>query len=298
MTSLQNKQFQIAILLFLGFIWGSSFILMKKSLILFSDLELGAIRIFSAGLVLLPFAIKRIKTINRKQFYFIALSGFLGSGIPAFLFTIAQKHITSTEASIYNSLTPLFTLIVAVFWFKTNVNRLNILGVLIGLAGSIFLITQRSKGIIGTSNHPEYGLLLVLATIMYGFNTNHVKNNLKEVDGLTITSIAFMSMMVPVLPFFFHHGFIEKFQSPIFSISLLYALILSIVGTAFALIIWNKLIKHITAIYASSVTYIIPIFAFGWGLLDGEIFNLNHIIAIFCIFTGIYLVNFKTKDGI
>lgn len=109
MGSLQNKQFQIAILLFLGFIWGSSFILMKKSLLLFSDLELGAIRIFSAGIVLLPFALKGVKNINKQQLYYITLSGFLGSGIPAFLFTIAQNHITSTEASIYNSLTPLFT---------------------------------------------------------------------------------------------------------------------------------------------------------------------------------------------
>lgn len=298
MGSLQNKQFQIAVLLFLGFIWGSSFILMKKSLLLFSDLELGAIRIFSAGIVLLPFALKRIKNINKQQLYYITLSGFLGSGIPAFLFTIAQKHITSTEASIYNSLTPLFTLIIAVFWFKTKVNRLNIIGVIIGLAGTIFLITQRSKGIVGTSDAPEYGLLLVLATIMYGFNTNHVKNNLKDIDGTTIASVAFMTMIIPVLPFFFHHSFIEKFQSPIFGISLLYALILSFVGTSFALIIWNKLIKNITAIYASSVTYIIPIFAFGWGLLDGEVFNLNHLIAIFCIFTGIYLVNFKTKNGV
>lgn len=298
MGSLQNKKFQIAILLFLGFIWGSSFILMKKSLILFSDLELGAIRIFSAGIVLLPFALKRIKNINKQQLYYITLSGFLGSGIPAFLFTIAQKHITSTEASIYNSLTPLFTLIIAVLGFKTKVNRLNILGVLVGLAGTIFLITQRSKEIVGTSDAPEYGLLLVLATIMYGFNTNHVKNNLKDIDGTTIVSVSFVTMIIPVLPFFIHHGFIEKFQSPIFGISLLYALILSFVGTAFALIIWNKLIKNITAIYASSVTYIIPIFALGWGLLDGEIFNLNHLIAIFCIFTGIYLVNFKTKNGI
>lgn len=298
MGSLQNKHFQIAILLFLGFIWGSSFILIKKSLLLFSDLELGALRIFCAGIVLLPFALKRIKNINKQQFYYISLSGFFGSGIPAFLFTIAQKHITSTEASIYNSLTPLFTLIIAVFWFKTKVNRLNIIGILIGLAGTIFLITQRSNGIVGTSDAPEYGLLLVVATIMYGFNTNHIKNNLKDIDGISIASIAFMTMIIPVLPFFFHQGFIEKFQSPIFGISLLYVLILSFIGTAFALIIWNNLIKNITAIYASSVTYIIPIFAFGWGLLDGEIFNFNHFIAIFCIFTGIYLVNFKTTDGV
>ncbi|MGQ9845916.1 MAG: DMT family transporter [Bacteroidales bacterium] len=298
MSSLQNKHFQIVVLLFLSFIWGSSFILMKKSLLLFSDLELGALRIFSAGIILLPFAIKRIKNINKQQLYYISLSGFLGSGIPAFLFTIAQKHITSSEASIYNSLTPLFTLIIAIFWFKTKVNHLNILGVLIGLAGSIFLISQRSKGVVGTSDAPEYGLLLVLATIMYGFNTNHVKNNLKDVDGITITSVAFMTMIIPVLPFLLNHNFIEKFQSPIFGISLLYALILSFVGTAFALIIWNKLIKNISAIYASSVTYIIPIFACGWGLLDGEIFNLNHLIAIFCIFTGIYLINFKPKNGV
>jgi drug/metabolite transporter (DMT)-like permease len=270
---------------------------MKKGLLLFSNTEVAAIRLIVAGIVLLPFAIKRLKTVSKKEFFYISLSGIIGSGIPAFLFTIAQTHISSTEAAIYNSLSPVFTLLFAMLFFKTKVFRWNIWGVIIGLMGVIFLLLQKNQGDIKMSVKPEYGLLLVLATLMYGFNTNHVKNNLANVDGITITSIAFFVMLIPSIPFLANHTFYQKIHSPMFFISLFYIVILAVVGTAFALIIWNIFIKTTTAIFASAITYIIPIFALMWGLLDNEKFNLNHAIAILCIFAGIYLVNYKPKNA-
>ncbi len=298
MFTFKNSKAQIVVLFFLAFIWGSSFILIKKSLLLFTDLEVAALRIFIAALVLLPFGIRRIKTLSKKDLWYVSVSGFIGTGIPAFLFTIAQRHITSSEASIYNSLTPLFTLLFAFFLFKTNTHWLNFLGIFIGLLGTIFLIAQRTPSNGGFSSSPEYGVLLIMATIMYGFNTNHVKHNLKHIDGITIVSVSFLVMIIPSSLFIISTSFFQKVYYPDFFKALLFVSILAIVCTSFALVVWNKLIKNISAIYASTVTYIIPIFALLWGIFDGEKLIWNHAFAILCIFTGIYLVNYKTKHGI
>lgn len=298
MITFKDSRAQIAVLVFLAFIWGSSFILIKKSLLVFSDLEVAALRIFIAALVLVPFGISRIKTLSKKDFWYVTLSGLIGTGIPAFFFTIAQRHITSSEASIYNSLTPLFTLLFAVFFFKTHSNWINYLGIVLGLVGTIFLITQRTMSNGGFSSSPEYGILLIIATFMYGFNTNHVKHNLKHIDGITIVSVSFLVMMIPSSLFIASPSFFQKVNHPDFLKAFLFVSILAIVCTSFALIVWNKLIKNISAIYASTVTYIIPVFALLWGIYDGEKLIWNHAFAILCIFTGIYLVNYKPKHGI
>ncbi len=298
MASLKNEKTQLLVLIFLAFIWGSSFILIKKSLVVFTDMEVAAMRIFIASLVLVPWGIKRIYQLSKQDLINITLSGFIGTSIPAFLFTIAQKHITSSEASIYNSLTPLFTLLFAIWLFNTRIHWLNAVGIFVGLIGAIFLITQQNQLQPGHSANPEYGTLLILATIMYGYNTNHIKIRLHHIDGLTIVSVSFLIMLLPALAFLVNPAFFSKISHPHFIQALVYIIVLSVIGTSVALIIWNKLIKHISAIYASTVTYIIAIFALGWGLLDGEKFNINHLISILCIFTGIYLVNYKRKNGV
>jgi drug/metabolite transporter (DMT)-like permease len=293
-----NKKFQFFILLLLAFIWGSSFIIIKKGLILFSETEVASLRITLAAIPLLPIGFKRIKTLTKKEFIYVIISGFIGTGIPAYLFSIAQKHITSSEASIYNSLTPLFTLLIAYFFFKTKVHILNFIGVIIGLIGSVFLITQKAEFQAGYSLNPYYGILLIIATLMYGFNTNHLKYNLKNVDELTIISVSFLMMFLPSLLFLSNKQFIEKVNNPMFLQLILYLSILALVGTTTAMIIWVKLIKHISVIFASTVTYFITFFAMGWGLLDNENFNINHLIAVICIFAGIYLVNYKSRNGV
>ncbi|MCX7862739.1 MAG: DMT family transporter [Bacteroidales bacterium] len=298
MFSLKDAKIQLIVLFILAFIWGSSFILIKKSLIIFSDTEVAALRIFISALVLIPFGLNRIKTLSSRDFWNVVLSGIIGTGIPAFLFAIAQRHITSSEASIYNSLTPLFTLLFAFFMFNTKVHVINFMGIILGLAGAIFLITQRTPSQAGFSSSPEYGILLVVATIMYGYNTNHVKHKLAQIDGITIVSVSFLIMLVPSSLFIFTPTFFQKVSNEYFMTALLYMSILAILGTSLALIIWNKLIKNISAIYASTVTYIIPVFALMWGLYDSEKLHWNHGIAIICIFTGIYLVNYKSKNGI
>lgn len=279
----------IAALIFLAFIWGSSFILMKRGLEVFNANQVAAIRIFLSFIVLLPFAIPRLKQLNLRLLFFVSLSGFLGSGIPAFLFTTAQVHINSTMAGILNSLTPLFTLVVAVMFFKTKVTWYNVTGILLGFFGAVALVITDFTKILEGEN--IYGLLIVFATLLYGFNTNHVKNNLKELDGMSITALSFFTIG-PFAGFYLLFSDLPTaFEKPGAWTAFGYITILAIVGTALALIIMNSLIKKLTAILASSVTYIIPVFAIGWGILDGEVFSWHQGLSIILIFTGIYLVN-------
>ncbi len=216
LSNFSSRRSQLVVLILLGFIWGSTFILIKKSLIVFNSIEVGALRIFITGICLLPFALKKIKSLSKKNLWYIVLSGIVGSGIPVFLFTFAQKYISSFEASIYNALTPLFTLLIAAIFFNISINIFNIIGIIIGLAGSFLLIYQQNPN-LDIANNGLYGILLILATIMYGFNTNHVKYNLKDVDALSITSIAFSSLIIPVSVFIFNSPFFLNSSTLIFT---------------------------------------------------------------------------------
>ncbi len=292
----KQSESSIAAFIFLAFIWGSSFILMKRGLEVFNANQVAAIRIFLSFIVLLPFAVSRLHKLNFKLLIFVSLSGFLGSGIPAFLFTNAQEHINSTMAGILNSLTPLFTLIVAVLFFKTKVYWYNVIGIILGFFGAAALVITNFTTIFEGKN--IYGLLIVFATLLYGFNTNHVKNNLKELDGISITVLAFFTIGPFAGLYLLFSDLPSAFEKTGAWTAFGYITILAIIGTAFALVIMNILIKKLTAILASSVTYIIPVFAIGWGILDGEIFSWHQGLSIILIFTGIYLVNKQSKKQV
>lgn len=289
-----NRTGHVLILLFLAFIWGSSFILMKRGLEVYTASQVAALRLFFTFLVLLPFAIPRIRLLKGNILFFIAVAGFIGSGIPAFLFTFAQQYVNSSMAGILNALTPLFTLIVAVSLFRTKVSLLNVTGIILGLIGAGALIIKDFSVFLDRNN--IYGLSIVLATFLYGYNTNHVKHRLNQSDGITITALSFFLVGPFAGVYLLFSGISEPFQSPGGLPALGYIAILAVVGTALAMIIWNNLIKKLTAIYASSVTYIIPVFAVMWGILDGECFTLRELLAIALIFAGIYLVNKKEKN--
>ncbi|MBI5539145.1 MAG: DMT family transporter [Bacteroidia bacterium] len=288
MKDRQNNS-SILTLIFLAFIWGSSFILMKRGLEVFNANQVAAIRIFLSFLVLLPFAITRLHKLTPRTLLFVTITGLLGSTIPAFLFTYAQMHINSTMAGILNSLTPLFALLIAVLFFKTKVFWYNVIGILLGFIGAAALVIKDFSGIIDGEN--IYGLLIVIATLFYGFNTNHIKNNLKDLDGISITALSFFTVGPFTGVYLLFCDLPSAFAKPGAWAAFGYIAILGIIGTAFALIIMNSLIKRLTVILSSSVTYIIPVFAIGWGIFDGESFSWHQGLSIVLIFTGIYLVN-------
>ncbi|HNQ82340.1 MAG TPA: DMT family transporter [Bacteroidales bacterium] len=292
--SLTNSSlFPWIILVILAVIWGSSFILIKKGLNYFTSVEVGALRISIAFLFLLPFVFKRIRRLSRREWKFLILNGMIGSGFPAFLFAKAQTGIDSSLAGILNSLTPLFTLIVSLSFFSLKIRWFNILGVIIGLIGAIGLISI-SGGKSFDFNF-GYAVYIIFATICYATNVNIVKYKLKDTDALTITVFSFFTIGIPILLYLLlFTGFINKMTTiPTSWEGLGYIGILAVVGTGMALIAFNKLVKIASPVFAASVTYLIPVVAVSWGMIDGEKITILAFFWMMVILLGVFLVNKK-----
>jgi len=272
----------------LAFIWGSSFILMKKGLIVFNDIEVAQLRMGIAWLSLLPFVWKKLFNVEKKHIIPILVVGLFGNGFPAFLFTKAQTELDSSLIGILNALVPLFTFVFAMLLFKTKVKVGQLIGILLGLSGAIWLIA--GGGLVLENAH--YSWYIIVATMCYAISLNTIKNYLKEMSAIDISGLAFF-VVGPfcLLALGFSDFSFKMMNSEGANLALFYIVILSTVGTSIALVLFNQLVKGTTAIFASSVTYLIPIVAIFWGFVDGEIITLNHFIGIAIILGGIHLVN-------
>ncbi len=289
--NLNNKTWQWITLIFLSFIWGSSFILMKKGLRSYSHDQVAAFRIFISFLAFLPFSIKYFKKLTRENFLALFVVGFIGSTIPAFLFTKAQTNIDSALAGVLNSITPLFTLIIGLLFYKSSARLVNAVGIFLGLIGALGLIIYTTNGtqILGNVNY--YGFFIIIATICYGVNVNHVKYIIRDLNGLELTSLAFMLVGPLAGVYLLFTDFSKTLASEGYLLDLFYIAILAVIGTVLALVIFNTLIQYTSALFGASVTYIIPIFAIMWGLFDGEKLSILQFVFMGLIFTGVYLVN-------
>ncbi len=278
------------IFIVLSVIWGSSFILMKECSKQLNGWQIGSIRIFSAGLIFLPFAVFHIRDIPRNKIPFVILSGFLGNFFPAFLFAIAiEKKVESSLAGILNSLTPLFVIVIAILLFKAKIESKKIMGVLIGFAG--LLILNFSAGGM-TLNNFGFILLILLATIFYGLNVNIVTYYLKEVDPLKIAtvSLAILCLIAGIIVWQQQVFSIAKYDEGA-RLSMVYAALLGIVGSAFATALFYILIKRAGGLFASLVTYGIPVVAIFWGFIVHEHVSLLQIGCLALILFGVYLAN-------
>ena len=247
-----------------------------------------------ASLVLLPYSIKNLNVLKRKDLKYLLVAGFIGSFIPAFLFTRAQTHIDSSLAGMLNSLTPVFTLIIGALFFKSKSHGLQIVGIIVGLLGSLGLISS------GGEFHPEkinsYALLVVLATSFYAININTIKTHLSHLKGMQITSLSFFFTGPVALIYLLTTDFKPALQNPDWPLHLAALSALGIIGTAAAMVLMNSLIRYVSNVFSSSVTYIIPIFAIFWGLLDGEKITLFHLVCMGLILLGVYLINRKKRS--
>jgi drug/metabolite transporter (DMT)-like permease len=283
------------ILILLAVVWGSSFILMKRGLVAYDYMQVAALRLFIAFLSLTPFMLKAIKVVQRKHLLAIVAMALFGNGMPAFLFTKAQTELDSSVIGILNSLVPLFTLLLGVYFFKTKPTKTNIAGIIIGLCGAIVLIYSTMGGGIEINN---YVFLVILATVMYAISINVIKKYLHDLDALSITALAFLLIGPLSAIYIFNTNFLEiATTSNQGVISLGYIALLAVVCTSSAVVIFNKLIRQSTAIFASSVTYLIPVVAIFWGIVDGEKVALIHLLSVVIILSGVYLVNKKSPTN-
>lgn len=288
---MSSKSLAWIILITLSVVWGSSFILMKRGLEAFSSDEVAALRISIAFLFLLPLQLKHYKIDFKKYFFGLILMGVFGNLIPAFLFTKAETQISSSLAGMLNALTPLFTILVGLVWIKIRPSKQQIYGIIVGLISAVLLVVfERGDN---KFRNIQFGLLLVIATFCYALSVNGIRKYLGGLNSVTATVWAFTIIGPIALVYLF--GFTEfthhLLEQPKASSSLTFIAILAIVGTALSVILYNVLIRSSGAVFASSCTYLIPVVAIGWGLLDGESVNSVQFLAIAAIVTSVYLIN-------
>ena len=296
MLLMSNNNKKWFYLIILSFIWGSSYILIKKTLIGLSPLHLGGLRVVFTTLVLLIIGFSSIKKIPRNKWKWIFATGYIGSFFPSFLFAFAQTEIDSGVAAILNSLTPLATLIIGVFFYKFIISSKQTIGVIVGLIGSFFLIYE------GSSINPDQNFLLVIfiiiASIFYAISVNMLKFHLQEVPATSIALGNFLCILPAAIVILLYSDFMsidiandEEVQK-----SLFYIIILSIFGSAFAKILFNKFIQISSPVFASSVTYTLPIVAVMWAFLDGETISIKQFFATAIILLGVFLANKKKSS--
>ena len=282
-----NKWFY---LISLSVIWGSSFILIKKGLIGLEASQLGSLRIIFSSFIIFLFGWSKIFEIRIIEWKWITISAFLGSFFPAFLFAFAEKEIDSSVASIINSTVPLNTLILGIIIFKMNTTKRQIIGVLIGFFGTYLLISSGIK--LNPDQNYNYAGLVILCSFLYALNVNIIKKYLQHLSALTITVGHFTAIIIPaILVFVFSEFRIENLNNAETKISIFYVFILALFGTALAKIIFNKLIKISSPVFASSVTYSMLIVSIFWGIIDGEKFSIYQLIATGFIVLGVILTN-------
>lgn len=284
---MDSKQLKWFYLITLALIWGSSFILIKKGLVGLTPMQLGSLRILFAAIFLLLIGFKSLAKIPRIQWKYIALTATLGTFVPAYLFAIAQTQIDSTVSSILNSLTPLNTLIFGILAFGLSFRRAQIFGVIIGLIGTFLLIVN------GALHHPDqnyyYAILVLIASVCYAINVNLIKKYLSDLSPLSISTGNFLVLLFPALLVLIFSGFFEVIAVESVQHSVLFVLILGVMGTGIANIIFFKTIQLSSPVFATSVTYLIPVVAFGWGLLDNEMLTPVQFLGAFIILFGVYL---------
>lgn len=291
MTSQGGRLVNWSLFIALCIIWGSSFILMKEGLKTLNAFQVAAVRMVSAGIILLPVGIRQFKNIPKNKIGLILLSAVLGSVIPAFLFCIAETKIDSSLAGFINSFTPIFTIICGVFFFRSTIKQEKIAGILIGFVGMILLFLANDTINL---DYISYAMLALIAAFSYGFNINMVNRYLKEIGSTNIAAIGFTLSLIPSLIILIATGY---FSLPLTNTDVLLSTgagcALGFFGTALATILFYILLKRAGPLFSSTVPYGIPFVALFWGVLAGERINIWQITGLIIILAGVYMTNRK-----
>lgn len=289
---MKNKKWLYMIVLSLT--WGSSFILIKKALFGLTPMEIGALRIIFAGVILCIVGYKKFKTIEKKFWKPLFIVALSGTFFPVFLFSYAITEIDSSIAAVLNSLTPLITMVIGVLFFEFSFSKKQILGIFIGLFGTLTLLYNNALE-NPTKNH-FYVLLIFIGAACYAFTVNYLKSKLKDLDSVSITSATFTLLIPFAMGILACTDFFEKdLTETINYTSLGYVFILAAVGTSMAMLLFNKLIQISSPLFSTSVSYLITLVAVTWGILDGEKISLIQFIAAGFIIWGVVIAQKKKK---
>ncbi len=280
------------ILLLLSLVWGSSYILIKKSLVAFTPMQIGCLRLSISAMAFLPVFLWKIKQVDWSKLKYLLIVGICGSGLPAVLFPLAQTEISSSVAGTLSSLTPLFTLIVGILFFKGASAWSKLTGILVGLMGAVFLIAFGQDA--GIQGNLWYGIFILIGCVCYAISTNIVKEHLQEMSSFTISAIAFFIVGIPCLTYLLTTNIIEVIQTHEHGwTSLGTVIILALGGTLLATVLFFKLVQLTNPLFASLVSYLIPMIAMLLGAFDGEPITMLHFLGMGLILLGVYLTKGK-----
>jgi len=276
-------------LVLLSIIWGSSYILIKKALVVFTPFQLGALRLTISALAFLPFLLFRFREVRWKKWPFLLLVGLTGTGLPSVLFPMAQQGISSSLAGILNSLTPLFTLLIGVVLFRTGFVWSKLLGVLIGLGGAAILVLQGSNGAM--TGNAGFALLAIAGSLCYAVSSNTVATFLRDQSSLLISAASFIMVGGPAAAYLFGAtDFVEVLTTqPNGWVGLGYVTVLALFSTVLASVIFFQLIQWTNALFSSTVSYLVPLVAVAWGVFDNESLSMAVLLGMGLILSGVYL---------
>jgi len=276
-------------MVFISLIWGSSFILIKQGLVAYTPVQVAAIRMFFAGLVLLPFGWKGVKKMRQRDVFFILFVGIIGSGIPAFLFALAETEVSSGLAAILNALVPTNTFLFGLLLFGTVFQWNKLVGLLIGLIGAFYLIWITND--LESATASSFAFLIIAATICYGINVNMVKRYCQHIPPVTLSMTSYVIVMPLATIILLSTDFTTRVGSPEGQTALFYLFLLGSFGTALAICIFYWITQKTDAFFASNVTYLIPVVAVGWSIYAGELIVWQHLIGLAFILGGVFLAS-------
>lgn len=286
------------VLFIIAITWGSSFILIKKTLPVFDPLQIGAFRAGISGLLLAFIGFPALRKMSRKDVFWIALSGFFGNFLVVFIFPFAQREVSSSLAGIINALDPIFTLLIGALLFGIRNKIIQYFGAIIGFAGALVLVL--SSGDDSSSNHYFYIGILILGAALYAISALIIEKKLMHISSVDIASSIYTFWMLPSLLILAFSGFFTKIdftQSQILE-SLGYLTFLTVISTTLVMFLFFKLVQDTSAVFASTISLLLPVVAVIWGILDGEKFTLWYALGGLLILIGVYFIRDKKQDNL
>ncbi|MCB0533255.1 MAG: EamA family transporter [Lewinellaceae bacterium] len=288
MSNRPPAAFDWFLLLVLTLIWGASFLFIKHSVAIFSSMQMTMWRLVLALIIYVPVAVIFWSKIDWKRWKPLAVVAFCGSAIPNFFFAVAQKQVSSSLAGVLNALTPLFTLTLGVLFFQMAFKRDKLLGVLLGLVGAAILILYNASSAV--SGNWFYALLCAGGALCYAINANVVNNHLRDLHPAAIASAAFiLTGWIFLLGLWWSGGWSVAWEHPEGWKGLGLIFYLAALGTVGGSILYFWLMQRTSAVFATSVTYLLPVAALALGALDGEVVGLADLAGTGIILAGVYL---------
>lgn len=292
---IQNKFF---LLFIIAIIWGSSFILIKKTLPFFNPYQIGGFRAGLSGLLLAFIGFPAMRRMAKKDVLWIGLSGLFGNFLVVFLFPYAQREVSSSLAGIINALDPVFTLIIGAFLFGVRSKPIQYLGAVIGFGGALVLVYTSNSD--SNQSHYFYIFLLIMGAALYAVSALIVEKKLAHIKSTELASSIYTFWMIPSLIILAFSGFftdIDYTQTETLE-ALGYLVFLTVVSTTFVMFLFFKLVQDTSAVFASTISLLIPVVAVFWGILDGEKFTLWYALGGLLVLIGVYFIREKKTQNV